>query len=159
MYYFPKSFRLWLSRSCTNLKGLTFHSIISVTRECFFSVANGSKILYRVARTQHDCSKRNSNIRTYAQLLLPWLSPIHYSGLAQFIPIRPVLPVWLRNLGLSFTFFRFEISYDDNDDDDDGVTIGFFLSFFEAQKSVFFVRFGSFFRLSVYAFECVCVFQ
>lgn len=32
----------------------------------FFCLANRSKILYRVARTQNDCSKRNSNIRTYA---------------------------------------------------------------------------------------------
>lgn len=66
---------------------------------CVF-VAIRSKILYRVARTQNDCSKRNSNIRTYATfrfvdhtLFLPWRSPNHYSGLAQFIPIQPVLPV------------------------------------------------------------------
>lgn len=77
---------------------------------CKYCVASESKILYRVARTQNDCSKRNSNNRTCATfrfvdrtLFLPWRSPIHYLGLALFIPIRPAFSVWLRNLGLSFT--------------------------------------------------------
>lgn len=117
---------------------------------CVFFVANRSKILYRVARTQNDCSKRNSTIRTRATfrfvdhtLFLPWRSPIHYSGIAQFIPIRAVLPVWLRNLGLSFNF-RFEISLRRQRRRCNN-RILFFKSFFEAQKSVSFVRFGSVF--------------
>lgn len=45
---------------------VSFHHYGDACVFFFFCLANRSKILYRVARTQNDCSKRNSNIRTYA---------------------------------------------------------------------------------------------
>lgn len=155
--YFSRNHSAWLSRSCTNLKGLSFHSIMCVC--CSKWIEDP------LPRCQNlnDYSKRKIRKRTYAkQLRCNIFLSFSFLTTLSTVPIYATISIAASVASLIarriwdylFLFFWFEISYDDDDDD---VTIGFCLHSFLYFEARLFGVFAVGVCAEIFRFLCIRV--